>query len=392
MVAATLLASITRPVPIITPLATVNQTIELFQQQPHLLALPVMEQQHLLGIISRRELFFRHLAKPFARELFGRKPVETLLEGTPLVLTGELEISDALSRLLLSDPQLENDCFGVSLADGSVAIAAVADLMMAISRSQAALLDTLDRLSSRIRSEVEMARQVQTALLPATPLVHAGIAVAAGLVNSIEISGDFYDVFPLDEHRLGLLVADVTGHGVHAGLVTTAAKAGLQTLLDNGVRTPSRILSGINRALLATAGGSLLMTALIAVLDRQTKTAVISSAGHPFPYRRQGINGQWQLVALEPGFPLGFSDDADYDETTIAFLPGDHLLLYSDGIQEAEDSQGVLFGEQALLSILRQTGGKPEQVLDALLAAARAFRGTDHFDDDVTLVVAQQEA
>jgi len=393
MVTATLLASITRPVPIITPLATVNQTIELFQQQPHLLALPVMEQQHLLGIISRRELFFRHLAKPFARELFGRKPVETLLEGTPLVLAGELEISDALNRLLLSDPQLENDCFGVSLADGSVAIAAVADLMMAISRSQAALLDTLDRLSRRIRSEVEMARQVQAALLPATPLVHAGIAVAAGLVNSTEISGVLLRCpFPWTSTAVGLLVADVTGHGVQAGLVTTAAKAGLQTLLDNGVRTPSRILSGINRALMVTAGGNLLMTALIAVLDRQTKTAVISSAGHPFPYRRQGGTGQWQLVALEPGFPLGFDDSADYDETTIRFMPGDHLLLYSDGIQEAEDRQGVLFGERALMSTLRQTGGKPEQVRDALLTAARAFRGMDHFDDDVTLVVAQQEA
>jgi len=100
MVAATLLGTISRPGPIITPLATVNQAIKLFQQQPHLLALPVMEQQHLLGIISRRELFFRHLAKPFARELFGRKPVESLLEGTPLVLAGELEISDVLRPAL----------------------------------------------------------------------------------------------------------------------------------------------------------------------------------------------------------------------------------------------------------------------------------------------------
>ncbi|MGE0156560.1 MAG: PP2C family protein-serine/threonine phosphatase [Geobacter sp.] len=391
MVTATLLATISRPVPVITTATTVNQAIELFQHDTALTALPVMDQQHLAGIINRRELFFRHLAKPFARELFGRKPIATLLEGPSLVLAGELEITDALNRLLLNDPQLENDCFGVSLADGSVAIATVADLMMAISRSQAALLETLESLSSRIRSEVEMARQVQAALLPVTPLRHAGVSVAAGLVNSTEISGDFYDVFPLDEHRLGLLVADVTGHGVQAGLVTTAAKAGLQTLLDNGVRTPALLLRGINRALMATAGGSLLMTALVAVLDRVTGTAVISSAGHPFPYRRQGDSGQWQLVALKPGFPLGFVDDADYDETTIGFMPNDHLLLYSDGIQEAEDEQGVLFGEQQLLATLQQAAGTPEQVRDTLLAAARSFRGNDHFDDDVTLVVAQQE-
>lgn len=388
----TLLAAIVRQVPVINPLTTVNQAIELFQRDKSLLALPVMGEHELLGIISRRELFFRHLAKPFARELFGRKSVETLLDATPVVLTSELDVTAALNQLLLYDPQLENDCFGVSVSEGTVAIAAVADLMMAISRSQAALLDALDRLSSRIRSEVEMARQVQAALLPETPLQHAGMTVAAGLVNSTEISGDFYDVFPLDEHRLGLLVADVTGHGVQAGLVTTAAKAGLQTLLDNGVRTPARILGGVNRAIMATGGGNLLMTALVAVLDRQKGTAVLSSAGHPYPYWRQRATGHWQLVALEPGFPLGFDDGADYTETTISFLPGDHLLLYSDGIQEAENCQGALFGEQHLLATLQQAAGKPEQVRDDLLHAARLFRGQDHFDDDVTLVVAQQEA
>lgn len=392
MVTTTPLTAIARPVPVISPLSTVNQVIELFQQDTSLLALPVMDQQRLLGIVSRRELFFRHLAKPFARELFGRKPIESLLDETPMVLKAELEIGEALNRLLLHDPQLENDCFGMSLADGSVAIAAVADLMMAISRSQAALLEALDNLNSRIRSEVDMARQVQAALLPETPLRYAGISVAADLVNSTEISGDFYDVFPLDDHRLGLLVADVTGHGVQAGLVTTAAKAGLQTLLDNGVRTPAHLLSGINRALMITAGGSLLMTALVAVLDRQTGTAVLSSAGHPYPYWKQRDTGQWQLVALKPGFPLGFDDTATYGETTISFLPGDQLLLYSDGIQEAENEQGFPFGEQGLLTALQQAGDGPEQVLDALLTTARRFRGTDHFDDDVTLVVARQEA
>lgn len=391
MVAATRLAAIARQVPVITPLTAVNLAVELFQQDTTLLALPVMEQQRLTGIISRRDLFFKHLAKPFARELFGRKPIKNLLDNTLMVLPGELEVTEALNRLLLHDPQLENDCFGVSLADNSVAIVAAADLMMAISHCQAALLETLDNLSSRIRSEVEMARQVQAALLPETPLLHAGFAVAAGLVNSTEISGDFYDVFPLGDDRIGLLVADVTGHGVQAGLVTTAAKAGLQILLDNGVTTPGRLLTGINRDLMATAGGRLLMTALIAVLDRQAQTLIASSAGHPFPYLRRGQSGRWRQMALEPGFPLGFAGDADYCETMIAFLPGDQLLLYSDGIQEAENSQGLPFGDQALPTALEQATGRPEQVRDALLQAARCFCGTDHFDDDVTLVVAQQE-
>ena len=390
---ATLLASIGRPVPVITPATTVNQTIELFQHDNSLLALPVVAEQQLVGIISRRELFYRHLGKPFARELYGRRSVETLLDSAPLVLNGELDISAALSRLLLHDPRLESDCFGVELSSGCPGIVAVADLMMAISRSQADLLEALDSLSRRIRNEVEMARQVQADLLPQTPLQHAGVSVAAGLVNSTEISGDFYDVFILDEHRLGLLVADVTGHGVQAGLVTTAAKAGLQTLLDNGVQAPSKILNGINRAILATARGNLLMTAVVVIIDRQTATAVASSAGHPYPFHWRAAAGEWHSLTLDSGFPLGFDDSADYGETIIEFVRGDRLLLFSDGIQEAEGPHGELFGERYLEETLKQERtDDPSMLLDSLLEAARSFQGHDYFDDDVTLVVAVQEA
>ncbi len=390
---ATLLQAIARDVRVITPATTVNQTIELFQQNSSLLALPVMEAGGLCGIISRRELFYSHLARPFARELFGRKSVNTLLGTDPLVLPGTMDISSALRQLMLCDPQLENDCFGVSLTDGTVAIAVVADLMMAISRSQADLLETLERLSSRIRNEVEMARQVQTALLPATPLHHAGVSVAAGLVNSTEISGDFYDVFPLDEHRLGLLVADVTGHGVQAGLVTTAAKAGLQILLKHESLTPAKILGGINRAILATTQGKLLMTALAAIIDRHNNTLTVSSAGHPYPYYWSKTDGECHMINMEPGFPLGFDESAEYHETTRAFTPGDRLLLFSDGIQEAENSHGEAFGERQLQDTLRrEAGSTPVALRDALLADARRFCDQEHFEDDVTLVVAMREA
>lgn len=388
-----LLASVAR---IVTPIAddtTVAQVIERFQQDTTLLALPVLSGAGQIGIISRRELFYSHLAKPFARELYGRKPVATLLDTTPLLLPDSLTINAALVELLSHDPRLEKDCFGVSQQGICAGIVAVADLMMAISRSQADLLNTLEQLSRRICNEVEMARQVQADLLPLTPLRHAGVAVAAGLVNSSEISGDFYDVFPLDEHRLGLLVADVTGHGVQAGLVTTAAKAGLQILLDKQVSTPAQILSGINRAILATTKGNLLMTALVAIIDRRCGSMVLGSAGHPYPYHWCAAKGQWQLVPLDPGFPLGFDDTADYGETTLSFQPGDRLLMFSDGIQEAENKQGEQFGEAQLAATLeRETSPDPAVLRDQILAAAHSFCGADHFEDDVTLVVAVQGA
>ncbi|MGB4599685.1 MAG: SpoIIE family protein phosphatase [Trichlorobacter sp.] len=388
-----LLASVARVVAPIADDTTVSQVIERFQQDNTLLALPVLSTTGQVGIISRRELFYSHLAKPFARELYGRKPVATLLDAAPLLLPDSLTINAALVELLSHDPRLENDCFGVSRQGVCAGIVAVADLMMAISRSQSELLNTLEQLSRRICNEVEMARRVQADLLPLTPLRHAGVSVAAGLVNSSEISGDFYDVFPLDEHRLGLLVGDVTGHGVQAGLVTTAAKAGLQMLLDNQVSTPAQILSGINRAILATTKGNLLMTAVVAIIDRHSDTVVLGSAGHPYPYYWHAASSQWQLVPLDPGFPLGFDENADYGETTLPFQAGDRLLLFSDGIQEAENQQGVSFGaEQLMTTLQRVTSSDPAVLRDVLLAAARSFCGDDHFEDDVTLVVAVQEA
>lgn len=387
-----LVISVARPVAAIPEETTVSQVIERFRIDTALLALPVVAADGSFNIISRRELFSIHLAKPFARELFGRKPVAALLDSCSLMLSGSLDIHAALGELLQHDPRLENDCFGIIEQGRCVGIGAVADLMMAISQSQAGLLATLERLSRRIRDEVEMARRVQADLLPATPLHHAGIAVAAGLVNSTEISGDFYDVFPLDEHRLGLLVADVTGHGVQAGLVTTAAKAGLQTLLEGALPTPVQILNGINRAILATGKGTLLMTAVVAIIDRQNATATLGSAGHPFPCWCPAATGQWQTIELEPGLPLGFDRGAHYRETTIPFLPGDRLLLFSDGIQEAENRQGEPFGACQLTATLqREAASGPERLLDAVLSEARAFCGQEHFDDDVTIVVAMQE-
>ncbi len=386
------LETVARPVSPVQSDITVNQVIERFRQETGLLALPVLADGEPVGIISRRELFSNHLARPFARELYGRKPIVELLAATPLLLAGELDIHTGLQELLQLDPRLENDCLGVCSAGSCTGVVAVADLMMAISQSQAGLLDTLQRLGQRIRDEVELARQVQTALLPVTPLRHAGVMVAAGLVHSSEISGDVYDVFPLDEHRLGLLVADVTGHGVQAGLVTTAAKAGLQTLMDSGLLTPSQFLGGINRAIRATGKGRLLMTALLAIIDRQKGTATIASAGHPYPYHRSGAAGKWQLIDLDPGFPLGFDDGVSYSETTIPFLANDLLLLFSDGILEAENLHGEQFAEQRLPDLLqREVGAGPEELRDTLLAAARRFCGRDHFEDDVTLVVARHE-
>lgn len=135
---------------------TVHEVIECFQQNTALLALPVESDGRLEGLTSRRDLFLQHLAKPFARDLYYRKPVRMLLESDPLVMPSHLNVNQGLEELLQRDPKPECDCFGI-MEDGRCSgIASVTDLMMTISGGQSRLLENLEQLSRRIRREVEM--------------------------------------------------------------------------------------------------------------------------------------------------------------------------------------------------------------------------------------------
>jgi len=373
----------------ISGMMTVNAVIEYLQRNTSIIALPVETEGRFEGLISRRNLFSQHLVKPFARDLYYRKPIRMLLDDRLLTMPSIWDVHKALDELIRRDPALENDCFGIMDDGRCTGVVAVADLILTISRLQAGLLDTLEQLSRRIRNEVEMARRIQADLLPVTPMEHSGITVAGSLVNSSEISGDFYDIFLPGGSPLGLMVADVTGHGVQAGLVTTAAKAGLQILLDSGISRPAQLLCGINRAILATGGQQLMMTALIALVEPSEQQIILSSAGHPYPWRFSANDNSWHEILLDPGFPLGFDGTATYPETTIPFLPGDTILLFSDGIIEAENRMEEAFGSNRFRQVLQEGCLlNPEQLTTFLLEEARKFSGNNDFTDDVTLLVA----
>lgn len=384
-----LLKQIARMVRPIQAKTTVAEVVELFQRDNAVLELPLEDGESPVGAISRRELFFKHLAKPFAQDLYCRKPISMLMDCKPLRMPAEWNAHQGLDELLRRDPLLTRDSFGLLEAGRCCAVVPVSDLMMAISRLQSGLLDALEQMSRRIRDEVEMARRIQAKLLPAAPVRHGSLTVAGGVVNSSEISGDFFDIFTLDAARIGMLVGDVTGHGVQSGLVTTAAKAGLHLLLERGSRTPADLLSGINRAVLAVAGDTLLMTAVVAIIDLAEHTAVFASAGHPYPYLFSADRAVWQQIPLDAGLPLGFCSDSEYRDLALPFCPGDRLLLYSDGIIEAERADGVSFGEGAFATWLDNSGSHPpDQLRDALFRAVLDFTGRNLCEDDNTVVFA----
>jgi serine phosphatase RsbU (regulator of sigma subunit) len=366
----------------------VKDVVALFQSDGSLLMLPVCGDSGLEGVISRRELFSTHLSKSYATELYGKKPISILMSESPLLMPSEIDINEALIRLLAHDPELVTDSFPATEENRYLGIVHVAEMIMAISRAQAGLLDTLELLNARIRSEVNKAQQIQQGLLPPSSFRFAGLELDAVLINSTEISGDFYDYFIIDHSHLGLLIGDVSGHGVQSGMVATAAKAGLQILLDRGIAAPGELLAGINSAVLAISSNTMMMTAVVAVIDLATHTVTLANAGHPYPYFYHAAEGTVSMQDGVGGFPLGFDSESTYAELVVGFERGDRMLLYTDGIVEVPDNAGEEFGYTRLETHLRESiVGAPEQFRRSLVKTALQFSAADGFGDDVTIVV-----
>lgn len=387
-----LLKDVMHPAVSLPSSTTVMEIVSIFTANASLLTIPISEDTGFEGVISRRELFSRHLARQFAMELYGKKPISILIDRHPITMSPDMDINSALALLLNFDPELCNDSFPVLDRGNCVGIVHVAELIMVISKAQACLLTKLEILSARIREEVDKARQIQQDLLPPSSFCFAGMVLDAVLINSSEISGDVYDYFKIDEHCLGVMVGDVSGHGVQSGMVATAAKAGLHLLLDRGVKTPSELLSGMNKAVLATASSSLMMTAVVAVVDLTQRKISYANAGHNYPYLYRASTGN--LIKLDDtgGFPLGFEPGSMYDEATVNFHPSDRLLLYTDGIVEARNVHEEEFGYERLETYLRyKLKGHPEAVRRELVATVREFTGIDGFEDDVTILIVGDE-
>jgi sigma-B regulation protein RsbU (phosphoserine phosphatase) len=222
----------------LSPEVKVNEVVEMFHKDNSLMALPVLTQGQFTGFVSRKYFFFKRLSHRFALDLYGNKPVSVLLEKNSLIMEPDRDVNSALEKLLAVDPVLERDCFPIVRDGRYFGIVSVSDLMMQISKTQSSLLDKVISLSARIRDEVAMASKIQQDLLPLPEFKFQGINIGAGVMTSSEIGGDFFDYFTIGDNKLGLIIADVSGHGVQSGMVTTAAKASLHTLISMGISKP----------------------------------------------------------------------------------------------------------------------------------------------------------
>jgi phosphoserine phosphatase RsbU/P len=384
------LREIVEPVPAVPHSMLASAVLELFRSQPELHGLVVTENKLFLGII-RKSQFYRKLSRTFALDLFSRRPIQLMLDSNPLSMDADLDIASALALLLRSDPALGIDSFPV-ISDGHcLGIVPVSSLMMHISKSQAQLLQALEMLNARMSEEFNQAARVQQALLPSRNFRFTGINIAAELVTSTEVGGDFFDYFVVENRKVCLVIADVSGHGVQAGMVTTAAKASLHTLIRQGIATPAGLLNGMNGAILATAHQNLLMTCLVLIVDFEERCCLFANAGHNFPYLYRTQVDSISMIQCDSGFPLGFDENAEYMEHHFAFSPGDMIILYSDGVNECSNGADI-YGFERFEDCLGDISDiRPELLVQKILGSLSSFRGRNGFDDDVTLLIAKFE-
>jgi PAS domain S-box-containing protein len=237
----------------------------------------------------------------------------------------------------------------------------------------------------RLEQEMHIARLIQQTLLPKSLPGLPGYEVAAYYQPARQVGGDFYDFLPLPDGQLGLIVGDVSGKGVPAALVMAITRTMLQATYRLG--SPGEILEQVNTSLYQDIPPNMYVTCLAALLDSRTGRLQYANAGHDLPYLRHA-DGVSKLRAT--GMPLGLMPGMGYEQKEITLMPGDSLLLYSDGLVEAHDPQREMFGFPRVQGFVGAHPGGAT-LIDSLLAELGRFTGEVwEQEDDITLVTLQR--
>jgi serine phosphatase RsbU (regulator of sigma subunit) len=240
----------------------------------------------------------------------------------------------------------------------------------------------------QVSREMANAGRVQASFLPQVLPEVSGWELAAKLSPARQTSGDFYDFIPLPEDRLAFLVADVADKGAGAALFMALTHGLLRTYTAAYPDDPAHVLFETNQRLLADSSRALFVTLFYGVLEVQTGQLAYCNAGHNPPYYVPAESHHpLQLLALT-GIPLGIDPDATWQNRELALQPDGLLVLYTDGVTEAQNKDGAYFGEEPLEERLQASRGASAQtVLDALSADLAAFVGAAPQTDDITLLV-----
>ncbi len=252
-----------------------------------------------------------------------------------------------------------------------------------------ALRDLIDEAERRNERDLATARTIQESALPSTfppfPEVDR-FDIFATMHAAKEVGGDFYDFFLIDEHTLGFLIADVSGKGIPGALFMMAAKTELENYLATGM-DPAEAIASANKRLCANNDAGMFVTVWAASLDYETGVLTYVNAGHNFPLLRHGSGGEWEWLKKKCGLFLGTFETAKYRQETLTLQPGDELLLYTDGVNEAFNVDEQEYGNDRLEAFLAAHNDlHARDMVRSLRGDVAAWAEGAEQSDDVTIL------
>jgi serine phosphatase RsbU (regulator of sigma subunit) len=251
-------------------------------------------------------------------------------------------------------------------------------------------LEQETRARERVEQDLRVARNIQQASLPREVPQLEGWQISPFYQPAREVGGDFYDFLELDDGRLGLVVGDATGKGVPAALVMASARSMLHAVAQASDYSPGEVLRMTNDPLLTDIPPNMFVTCLYAILDPKSGQLLYANAGHDLPYLRRRSGAAEELRAT--GMPLGLMPGMDYEEKEVTLEAGDSVLFYSDGLVEAHDREGQMFGFPRLRALMAKHG-EEHSLVGSLLKELYSFVGEGwEQEDDITLLTLQRSA
>src|SRR5215203_64869 len=235
----------------------------------------------------------------------------------------------------------------------------------------------------RIEQELEVARSIQQASLPEEVPTLEGWQISPFYQPAREVGGDFYDFFELEDGRLGLVVGDATGKGVPAALVMASARSMLRAVARASEYSPGDVLGRVNDTLVTAMPPNTFVTCFYAILDPKSGSLRYANAGHDLPYVHHG-DGAEELRAR--GMPLGLMPGMSYEQKEVVLDAGVSVLLYSDGLVEAHDPKGEMFGFPRVRAHVAERG-EERSLGEYLMEELYSFVGEGwEQEDDITLL------
>jgi sigma-B regulation protein RsbU (phosphoserine phosphatase) len=316
-----------------------------------------------------------------------------VVQGSALILGALLarQITSAVHQLFTGTERVRSGDFAHRIPiESRDQLGDLADSFNRMSGSIEHLLH-VQREKQRLDDELRIAREIQKSLLPTRPPATAGISVADLCEPAREVGGDYYDFFELGPQQLGLLVADVSGKGTSAALYMAELK-GLMLALSHLQRSPRQLLIDVNHRLSAHLDNRSFITMIYAVIDLEAGTLTSARAGHtPLIFvhggRSEVVVSDGMVLGLRlPGAETRFAEILCEDTRPIG--PGDVVVLYTDGVTEAMDEAGELFGDAALARVVSaQHELDPAGIRERVLREVRAFVGDAEPHDDMTMII-----